>query len=161
MKLFLMLTMIPAGQLQATTEEEVRQIWSSPAPYLAKIQKHLDAQDRDSVADKALANDLQTLAYAINQEIIAAESPGWATPTPERKAVIQQWADILTPHTSNLVNLALGKEFGKSEAAKQSRSLLDFAPPTSDLANKVRPFLKQSHWVAFAAADLLSNIRPN
>jgi hypothetical protein len=144
-----------ASLFAAHGEEDIEKIWSDPNPLLKRIQMQIDRSDKGHEADIALAADLQTLAYAINQEIIAAESSDWATPSVERKAVIQKWADILAPETQRLVQLAFGEGFGKTKSAQQSRSLLDFAPATPTFADQVRIYITQSPWVAFAAADLL------
>lgn len=155
MKTLVFVTLAVALILLAPAEEDFRQILSNPKPFLEKLENEIRATDRSPAADKALAIDLQNLAYAINQEIIAAESPSWLNPSPERGAVISKWAELLAPHTQNLVELAFGDGFATSEAAKQSRSVLDFAPATPAFAEQVRPFLNGSPWVAFAAADLL------
>jgi hypothetical protein len=144
--------------LSAQTPEEVLEIWANPIPLLNNILSQIKAaktEGLDYERDKKLGEDLQGLAYAINQEIMAAESPGWATPSPERKAVIEKWGEILEPYTADLVKMALEKDTRSTRASRQSRSLLDFAPPTPTFANQVRLYIKQSSLIAFAAADLL------
>ncbi len=155
MKTLVFVTLAVALILLAEAEEDFRQILSNPKPFLEKLENQIKATDRNVATDKALAADLQNLAYAINQEIIAADSPSWLNPSPERMAVISKWAELLGPHTQKLVELAFSDGFATSEAAKQSRSVLDFAPATPVFAEQVRPFLNGSTWVAFAAAGLL------
>lgn len=136
-------------------ERDVTKIWNDPVPLLNKIRLQTNYQDRNPEEDAALAADIQTLAYAINQEIIAAESPDWGAPSAERKAVIQKWADILAPETQELVDLAFGEGFGKTDSSRQARSLLDFAPSSAAFADQLRDHIDQSPWIALAAADLL------
>ncbi|MBB5353144.1 hypothetical protein HNR46_003398 [Haloferula luteola] len=139
----------------ALGEQDITRIWDDPDPLLNEIRLQINDQGRNSEEDAALAADIQTLAYAINQEIIAAESPDWGTPSAERKAVIQKWADILAPETQKLVDLAFGEGFGKTDSSRQARSLLDFAPSSAAFADQLRDYIDQSPWVALAAADLL------
>jgi hypothetical protein len=150
-KFYIIVMVLLVGLIAAHGEEDIARIWSDPNPLLKRIQMQIDGLEKDHKADLALAADLQTLAYAINQEIIAAESPDWATPSVERKAVIQKWADILTPETQRLVDLAYGEGYRNMESAKQSRSLLDFAPATPVFADQVRKYLRKGE----GGADLL------
>lgn len=138
-----------------SSDEALRSVAAEPTAFLERIEKQIRTTDRNNVADRVLGADLQALAYAINQDIIAASSPTWLNPSSERREVIAKWAERLTPYIRMLVDLALGDGFGTSAAAKQSRSVLDFAPATPVFAEQVRPFLKRSIWVAFAAADVL------
>lgn len=139
----------------ALGEQDITRIWNDPDPFLNEISLQINNQDRNPEEDAALAADIQTLAYAINQEIIAAESPDWGTPSSERKAVIQKWADILAPETQKLVDLAFGEGFGKTDSSRQARSLLDFAPSSSAFSDQVRKYMHQPLSTAFRAADLL------
>src|SRR5690349_14435859 len=139
MKTLVFVTLVSALILLAKTEDDIRQILSNSKPFLEKLENQIKATDRNTATDKALARDLQNLAYAINQEIIAADSPSWLNPSPERRAVISKWAELLAPRTQSLVELAFGDGFATSEAAKQSRSVLDFAPATPVFAEQVRP----------------------
>ena len=138
-----------------SSDEAFRSVAADPSAFLERIETQIKNTVRNDVADKVLGAELQALAYSINQEIIAANSTSWLNPSSERREVIAKWAERLTPYTRILVDLALGDGLGTSAAAKQSRSVLDFAPATPAFAEQVRPFLKRSIWVAFAAADLL------
>lgn len=144
-----------ALSLVGAAEQDIRKIWTVPTPYLESIQKRIQAPETDLGNNKPLADDLQTMAYAINQEIMAAESVGWATPSTARKAVIEKWGKTLQPFTETLVGLALDRVTGQTGAGNQSRSLLDFAAPTQAFADQTRVYIKKSIWEAFAAADLL------
>lgn len=139
----------------ALGEQDITRIWNDPDPFLNEIRLQINNQDRNPEEDAALAADIQTLAYAINQEIIAAESPDWGSPSAERKAVIQKWADTLVPETQKLVDLAFGEGFGKTDSSRQARSLLDFAPSSPAFADQVRKYMHQPLSTAFRAADLL------
>lgn len=155
MRILLAVMMSVAWVFAAHAEDDFRKILDAPTPFLEKLESQIKTSDRNDAADKALAVELQSLAYAINQEIIAADSPSWLNPSHERKEVIAKWAELLTPYTQSLLDLAFGDGFSTSPASQQSRSVLDFAPATPVFADQVRPFLKRSAWVAFAAADLL------
>lgn len=155
LKIFVIFSLCLIGLIQADDLADLQQIWKDPVPFLTEIEKQIPTANRELQQAGSLANNLQTMAYAINQQIIAADSPTWLNPSPERKEVIAKWAERLTPYTQNLVNLAFGDGFSKSEAAIQSRSVLDFAPATPVFAEQVRPFLKRAPLLAYAAADLL------
>lgn len=131
-------------------------VWKNPKIYLNEIQSQIRSfNPEDYNADNKLTLDLKNFAFAINQEIIKAESPNWASPTPERKAVIQKWANILAPVTQELVDLAFDHGFGESSSSVQARSVLDFAPATPAFADEVRKYMHQSLSTALRAADLL------
>jgi hypothetical protein len=139
-------------------ERDIVKIWNDPDPLLREIRSQIEDQSGNHEEDKALAENIKTLAYAISVELNAAESLDWATPSAERKAVIQKWADILAPETQQLVDLAFVQgRFGHFEtrSSVQARSLLDYAPSSPAFADQVRKYIHQSRWVAFAAADLL------
>lgn len=138
------------------TWEYLPKVWKNPVPHLNEIQREMACfQPDDYEKDRTLAFKLQNFAYAINQEIIKAESPNWANPSAERKAVIEKWGNTLKPYTADLVKLALDNETRGTGAGRQSRSLLDFAAPTQAFADQTRAYLKKSFWEAFAAAGLL------
>jgi hypothetical protein len=136
-------------------EQDIRKIYATPTVYLKAIQVQIQAPEADLGANKPLADNLQTMAYAISQEIMAADSTDWATPSPARKAITEKWGKILQPFTETLVGLALNGDTGQTSAGIYSRSLLDFTLPTQAFADQVRSYLKQPGWGAFAAADLL------
>lgn len=144
-----------SGALAAPGEQHITEIWNHPDPFLEKIRLQIANQNRNHEEDKALAGDLKTLAYVISVELNAAESPNWATPSAERKAVIQKWAITLEPETQQLVDLAFGDGFGKTRSSIQARSLLDFAPSSSAFADQVRKYMQQPLSTAFVVADLL------
>jgi hypothetical protein len=144
-----------SGFFAVNGEQDITKIWNDPDPFLEKIRRQISKHHRNHEEDKALAGDLKTLAYAISVELNAAESPNWAMPSAERKAVIQKWANILKPETQSLVDLAFGEGFGESRSSIQARSLLDYAPSTSDFGEQVRKYMHQSLKTAFVVADLL------
>jgi len=136
--------------------EDIKQIWAAPVPFLKGIRKQINAPEADFGNNRPLADNLQTLAYAISQEIMAVESPNWFTPSPERKAVIEKWGNVLQPYTADLVELALNKATRDTGAGMQSRSVLDFAAPTEEFAEQVRSYLRASELDSFSPpADLL------
>ena len=136
-------------------ERDITKIWNDPVPLLNNISSQIENPNRNHDEDKALAGDIKTLAHAISEDLNRAESPNWATPSAERKAVIQKWADILAPETQKLVDLAFGQGFGKSRSSIQARSLLDYAPATPAFADQVRKYVNLSLDNSFRAADLL------
>ena len=138
-------------------ERDITKIWNNPDPLLKDIRSQINNPNRNHEEDKALAGNIQTLAHAISEDLYRAKSPNWATPTAERKAVIQKWADILAPETQKLVDLAFGQGFGETHSSVQARSLLDYAPATPAFADQVRKYinLNQSRDDSFSAADLL------
>ena len=125
----------------APAAEDIRQFWASPTAVLDRIRGQMNAPEADHGHNRPLADDIQKVAYAINQEIMAADSPNWTTPSPERKAVIEKWGNVLKGYTADFVKLALDKETRGTGAGKQSRSLLDFASPTEEFAAEVRNYL--------------------
>lgn len=141
-----------SGLFKAHGEErDIVKIWNDPQPLLKEIRSQIDNPNRNHEEDKALAGNIKTLAYAISEELNAAESPDWATPSAERKAVIGKWAKILESETQRLVDLALSQDLRKSRSSVQARSLLDYAPPTEEFAEQVRRYLRKGQ----GGADLL------
>lgn len=136
--------------------EDIREMWKNPTPYLNEIRRGIASEDRGLESDNVLAEKLQAMSYAINQEILSAESPLWQNPTPERKRVITKWGLILEPYSKELTDLALGAAKTRERAAKQARSLLDFAAPTDQFAENIRSYLDKNDPSKMAAAiDLL------
>jgi hypothetical protein len=134
----------------------VPEIWKNPTPFLEEIVKQIPSIDPTVEGDTDLSRRLQTMAYAINQDIMAAESQDWAHPSPARKAIIEKWGKALEPYTRELVDLALGDDYLKTYSARQSRSLLDFAAPSEKFASEVRKHMTaNSPHVLEDAASLL------
>ncbi|TAG10802.1 MAG: hypothetical protein EAZ42_02890 [Verrucomicrobia bacterium] len=87
--LFSVLIALP---LIAQTREEVFNMWKNPKPYLEAIRDGLKSREVTNwKADAKLGDQIRGLAYAINQEIIHAESKDWGNPSPARIQVIQKW----------------------------------------------------------------------
>jgi hypothetical protein len=155
-KLFIVAMVLLSGLFTAHGgERDIAKIWNDPDPLLKEIRSQIENPNRNHEEDKALAGNIKTLAYAISEELNAADSPNWATPSAERKAVIQKWAKTLAPDTQQLVDLAFGQGFGESRSSVQARSLLDYAPSSPAFADQVRKHINQSLSDSFAAADLL------
>lgn len=151
-KIFMVSMALFSGLFTASgAERNIVKIWNDPGPLLKEIRTQIENRNRNHEEDKALAGNIKTLAYAISVELNAAESPDWATPSAERKAVIQKWADTLAPETQKLVDLAFGQGFGKTRSSVQARSLLDYAAPTEDFAEQIRKYLREGQ----GGADLL------
>lgn len=139
-------------------ERDITKIWNDPNPLLREIRGQIEIQNRNHEEDKALAGNLKTLAYAISEELNAAESPNWSTPSAARKTVIQKWAKTLEPETQKLVDLAFVQgDFGHFETRSsiQARSLLDYAPSSPTFADQVRKYIHEPLSTAFVAANLL------
>ena len=150
-----LLSLVLSCFLPARSQDEVLEIWANPGPTLDRISRQIHTADLGAQDENSLANDLQGLAYAINQEIISAASPDWANPSLQRKAVIEKWGDILEPYTPDLVDLALDDSSRQTVAGRQGRSLLDFAAPTKAFAEQVRRYLRKGGQEGEAGADLL------
>jgi len=156
LKIFTVAMVLLSGLFSAHGgERDITKIWNNPDPLLIEIRSQIDNPHRNHDDEKSLAGNIQTLAHAISEDLYKAKSPDWATPTAERKAVIQKWADILAPETQKLVELAFGQGFGKTRSSVQARSLLDYAPATPAFADQVRKYINQSLDDSFSAADLL------
>ncbi len=155
-KLYIIVIAFLAGLFTVHGEQDIPKIWDDPEPLLSKIRSQIDNKDMTYEEEKTLTHDIQNLAYAISEELGMANSPDWANPSSERKAVIRKWAKILEPETQKLVDLAFGKGFSKDRSARQARSLLDYAPATPKFAEQVRKYIaNDSLSGAFSAADLL------
>jgi hypothetical protein len=139
----------------AAEEIDVRGIWSDPGPVLGSIRSGIGGFDGSRDADRALADKLRTLAYAMNQEIMAAASPDWATPSGNRRAVIRRWAAALASETPMLLKLALSAETAGTASALDALAVLAYAPSTAKFAEQVRPYFNHPGSQGFAAADLL------
>ena len=123
------------GGMSSGANPDLKKIWANPQPILERIMTLIPTGDYHSQEKGALAPELQSLAYAISQAIMAADSPTMLSPTPERKEVIRRWGEILSPYTGKLVSLALDVELYRTHAGRQSRSVLDYAPATARLIN--------------------------
>lgn len=133
------------ASLFAQEREEVLKIWGNPKPYLEAIRSDVKNRDLSWEGDKKLANHIQGLAYAINQEILAADSKDWANPSPERIAVIEKWGGILEPYTKELLVLAMEENKTRERSSTQARSILDFAKPTKEFASEIRNYMSISN----------------
>lgn len=129
----------------AQEREEVLKILENPKPYLEAIQSDIKSRDLSWEGDKKLGNRIQGLAYAINQEILAAESKDWANPSPTRIAVIGKWGKILEPYAKELLVVAMEERKTRERSSTQARSILDFAKPTEEFASEVRKYLSISN----------------
>lgn len=130
--------------LFAQEREEVLKIWENPKPYLEAIQIDIKSRDLSWEGDKKLGNRIQGLAFAINQEILAAESKDWANPSSERIAIIEKWGAFLEPYTKDLLVVAMEEKKTRERSSTQARSILDFAKPTEQFGNDVRDYLNES-----------------
>ncbi len=144
------------GCLGAANDDDVaKRIWKDPVPFFEGIMVKIPTGDQNLQEEGSLTNDLQAAAYAIAQDIMAADSPDWLHPSALRKAAIQKWGKILEPYTGKLVDLAFGESFANTSAASQSQILLNYTSATPELAGQLRSYLKASPLVAYAAAGLL------
>jgi hypothetical protein len=76
---------------------------------------------------EGLAKDLQNITYEISQAILSADSPDWSNPSPERRAIIEQAANVIEPYNRMLVEMAFDEqESGSREISRQCLSLLDY-----------------------------------
>jgi hypothetical protein len=130
--------------ISAQEREEVLKILDNPKPYLEAIQSDIKSRDLSWEGDKKLANRIQGLAYAINQEILAAESKDWAKPSSKRIAIIEKWGAVLEPYTKDLLIVAMEENKTRERSSTQARSILDFAKPTEQFGNEVRNYLNGS-----------------
>jgi len=142
-------------RMSSYANPELTEIWNNPHPILKRIATLIPEGNYQSQEKGALAPELQSLAYAISQAILAADSPSMLSPTQERKDVIRKWAEILAPYTDQLVPLALDPKSYRTHAGGQSRSLLDYAPATEAFAQQVRPYLEGPNDVPLDASRLL------
>lgn len=152
---FLLSLFIMPLVMYAQTKDQLLDMWANPTAYLDKILAKRSIPPESLGYNERLEDDLQAMAFAISVEVQNAESPNWGTPSSERKAVIEKWGKILQPYTGDLVKLVFDKNTQDDSVKTQSRSLLDFAPPTEEFAEQVRTYIKESPWIAFRAADLL------
>ncbi len=155
MKVIVCIVMLAPVAVVAAEEIDVRRIWSDPGPVLGSIRTGIGGFDGSRDADRALADKLRTLAYAMNQEIMAAASPDWATPSGNRRAVIRKWAAALASETPMLLKLALSAETAGTASALDALAVLAYAPSTAEFAEQVRPYFNQPGSVGLGAADLL------
>ena len=153
--LFLIGSCLLTTRMSLHADFEVKEIWNSPEPVLERITGLIAKGNFQSQERGALAPELQTLAYAISQEIMAADSLNMLTPSSQRTLLIKKWADVLAPYTEKLVLLALDPKFYRTQAGGRSRTLLNFAPATEQFAQQVRPYLEGPKDVPLDAARLL------
>ena len=146
-----------ASSLIAQTREEVLKMWDDPKPYLEVIRDGIkNSGDTTWENNSKLGDRIRGLAYAINQEIIHAESKDWANPSPARSNVIKKWGAILEPYTKELLTLAMEERKTRYDSSTQARSILDFASPTEALATQVREYIVDTNYRSTSeAADLL------
>jgi hypothetical protein len=133
------------ASLFAQEREEVLKIWGNPKPYLEAIRSDLKNRDLSWEVDKKLGNRIQGLAFAINQEILAAESKDWAHPSDARIAVIEKWGKILEPYAKELLFVAMEERKTRERSSTQARSILDFAKPTEEFATEIRKYISTSN----------------
>ena len=152
--IFLSLTFI--ASLVAQEREETLKLLKNPKPFLEAIRSDIKNRDLSWEGDKTLGNRIQGLAFAINQEIIHADSKDWANPSPERIAVIEKWGEILAPYVPELLNVAMEESKIRERSSTQARSILDFASPTEQFEQDVRQYMTELNpTTAGAAAYLL------
>ena len=146
-----------ASSLFAQTRNEVLQIWENPKLYLEAIDDGIKKREDPSREDDSKLGDcIRGLAYAINQEIIHAESKDWSNPSPDRIKAIQKWGEILEPYTKELLALAMQERKTRYDSSTQARSLLDFAAPSEALATEIREYMSvENPKFVGEAADLL------
>lgn len=135
--------------------EEVLQMWDDPQPYLNEILGGIRDKNSGSENDQVLSDRIRGLAYAINQEIISAESENWGKPSPARLKIINKWAVILEPHIEELLSLAMNSGKSRERSSIQARSILDFAGPTRDFERHVRLYFTESNNETVSAAAYL------
>jgi hypothetical protein len=143
-----------ASSLFAQTRSEVLKMWENPKPYLEAIDDGIKKREDPSLEDDSkLGDQIRGLAYAINQEIIHAESKDWSNPSPARIKVIQKWGETLEPYTKELLALAMQERKTRYDSSTQARSILDFAAPSEAFASEVREYMsvKNPNFVGEAA----------
>lgn len=140
----IILSLVFNTSLFAQEREEVLKILENPKPYLEAIRSDIKSRDLSWEGDKKLGNRIQGLAFAINQEILAAESKDWANPSSERIAIIEKWGAVLEPYTKDLLIVAMEESKTRERSSTQARSILDFAKPTEQFGNAVRDYLNES-----------------
>ena len=117
-------------------------MWENPKPYLEAIGDGIKKRDDTSWEDDSKLGDrIRALAYAINQEIIHAESKDWANPSTDRLKVIEKWGVILEPYTKELLALAMEERKTRYDSSTQARSILDFASPSEAFASEIRKYM--------------------
>jgi hypothetical protein len=131
-----------ASSLFAQTRNEVLKMWDNPKPYLEAISDEIKKREGTSWEDDSnLGDSIRGLAYAINQEIIHAESKDWSNPSPARVKVIEKWGAILAPYNKELLALAMEERKTRYNSSTQARSILDFAAPTEAFASEIREYM--------------------
>lgn len=138
--------------LVAQERDEILEIWKNPKPYLEAIESDIKNRDLSWEGDKILGSRIQGLAFAINQEIIHAESKDWLNPSPERIAVIEKWGRILEPYSKELLILAMEESKTRERSSNQARSILDFAKPSDEFASEIRKYISVSNTRTTGAA---------
>ena len=143
--------------VSAVVSEEVdlNSIYSDPTRLLSRILVQIPMQEYTLQSKDSLRNNIQNLAYAINQDILSSESKDWLAPSPLRNSTIKKWGNLLDRHVDPLVTLALQQETYRTGAGRQSRSLLDFAAPSKKFRKAVQPFLNGPKDVPLDSARLL------
>lgn len=132
-------------------------MWENPKPYLEAISDEIRKREDTSWEDDSnLGDRIRGLAYAINQEIIHAESKDWSNPSPARVKVIEKWGAILAPYNKELLALAMEERKTRYNSSTQARSILDFSAPTEAFASEVRKYMSDKNYrPTWEAADLL------
>lgn len=132
-------------------------MWENPKPYLEAISDGIKKREGISWEDDSnLGDRIRGLAYAINQEIIHAESKDWSNPSPARVKVIGKWGAILAPYNKELLALAMEERKTRYNSSTQARSILDFASPTEAFASQVREYMVNTNYrLTWEAAPLL------
>ena len=132
-------------------------MWENPKPYLEAINDEIKKKEGTSCEDDSnLGDRIRGLAYAINQEIIHAESKDWSNPSPARVKVIEKWGAILAPYNKELLALAMEERKTRYNSSTQARSILDFSAPTEAFASEVRKYMSDKNYRStWEAADLL------
>lgn len=133
--------MVTCINLFGQTKGQIEDMWKNPVQYLQEIMHLIDATPNTEASKRQLTDRMQGLAFAIHADILQAESPDWAHPSPERKSVIEKWGITLEPFVPKLVDLAFSDPDFRSTHATQALSLLDYAAPTEKLGNEVREYL--------------------
>lgn len=155
--IFCLVFALVASSLFAQTKEEVLKTWENPKPYLEAISDGIKKRDDITWEDNSKLGDrIRGLAYAINQEIIHAESKDWANPSPARLDIIKKWGVILEPYTKELLTLAMEERKTRYDPSTQARSILDFAAPSEAFAFEVRKYMSDTNYRSTCeAANLL------
>lgn len=95
---------------------------------LADINSRIQSAKSPDDYEK-LSYAIQDINYWISQSILAAESQDMATPSEQRKAVIEKASEIIRPYNRLLVETVFSKSRATDRVARQSRSLLDYTAP--------------------------------